>query len=141
MHADPVTTLREAGLRATRPRLAVLSWLHDTGGHRTVDDIRAGLVDTGIRLPRASVHNVVTDLTRVQLLLVADVGPGATRYEIADVAHHHLVCHTCGEVVDVPCRNEQGACLDLARPTDGAKIESAQVLYRGRCAACVAAER
>ena len=137
MTADPATLLRAAGLRATRPRVAVLAALAALGGHRTADDVAAALAAAGAPVPRASLYHVLGSLTTAGMVLVADAGPGAARYEVAGRWHHHLVCRSCGAIVDVPCVGGTRPCLAPDLP--GALVDEAQVIFRGRCASCVAA--
>ncbi len=40
---DIATRLQDAGLRATRPRIAVAETLRAMGGHRTADEVHAQL--------------------------------------------------------------------------------------------------
>lgn len=124
--------LREAGLRATRPRLDVLAWLDDHHGHHAADEVTAA---TG--RARASIYKVLEDLVEAGLVLMADAGPGRTLYEAGAAFHHHFVCRSCGRIVDVPCRGDDRPCLDAGLP--GAEVDTAQVIYRGRCADCLAA--
>ncbi|MCI0789578.1 MAG: transcriptional repressor [Chloroflexi bacterium] len=130
--------LREAGLRATQPRLNVLHVLTDMGRHRSVDDIVADLQEQGTPLPRTSVYGVVAALLARGLLMVTDVGPGRALYELADGWHHHFVCRTCGSIQDVPCIVEERPCLSPEQ-IDG-NVDEAQVIFRGRCSACLAAK-
>ena len=71
------------------------------------------------------------------VLLVADAGPGTARYEVAGAWHHHLVCRGCATIVDVPCVARTKPCLEAALP--GARIDEAQVVFRGLCPDCAAA--
>ncbi len=132
----PAERLRSAGLRATRPRIAVLDALCALGGHRTAEEVRSALRDTGAAIPRASLYYVLGSLAAAGVLLVADAGPGTTRYEVAGTWHHHLVCRTCGAVVDVPCARGERPCLEPDLP--GVVVDEAQVIFRGTCAACAA---
>lgn len=127
--------LRAAGLRVTRPRLLVLGFLREIGGHRSVEEIRAALRTRGVDLPRASLYNVVTDLARGRLAMVTDVGPGRALYESSQRWHHHFVCRTCGAIADVPCVVGRRPCLTAGAPLG--EVEEAQVTFRGRCQACV----
>lgn len=136
--ADCVRRLRQAGLRVTRPRLLVLSFLTQAGGHHSVDEIAHGVRRRGGRLGHASVYNVVHSLTAHGLLMVAEISPGRTLYELAERWHHHFVCRQCGRVWDVPCLAGSTPCL---RPADfPGEVEHAQVILRGRCADCASGE-
>ena len=72
--------LREAGLRATAPRLAVLTELVGSPGHHAADELVDRLHARGVRIARASVYNVLDDLVRCELVMLADAGPGRALY-------------------------------------------------------------
>lgn len=127
--------LRGAGLRATAPRLAVLAELQQTPGHHGADEIADRLTQRGVSIARASVYNVLDDLVRCELVMLADAGPGRALYEVAETVHHHFVCRRCGSVVDVPCAAGRQPCLEVDLP--GARIDEAQVILRGLCSECV----
>lgn len=126
--------LRQAGLRVTRPRLAVYEALVRLGGHRSADEIGERLRADGEGRPRASVYNAIQALTGVGLVLAADAGPGRALYEAAAAWHHHFVCRCCGQVSDVPCLVGAKPCLSAALL--GAEIDEAQVIFRGVCPSC-----
>jgi Fur family ferric uptake transcriptional regulator len=130
-----VARLQKAGLRVTRPRLAVTEALRAMGGHHTADEVHAHLAKHDIALPRTSVYNSLVALADLGLVLRADVGPGAVVYEVADTWHHHFVCRQCGEVYDVPCLVGDKPCLTPAE--DLGQIEEAQVILRGTCRRCL----
>lgn len=136
MTGDPAAAgrLRAAGLRVTRGRVAVVEALERSGGHRTADDVAREMAAAGSAIPRASLYHALAALVAGGVVLVADAGPGTTRYEVAGTWHHHLVCRACGAVVDVPCVRGERPCLepDLA----GARVDEAQVIFRGLCAMC-----
>jgi len=123
------------GLRATKPRLAVLAALEEASGHMSADELVALLHERSVDIPRSSVYNVLADLTAAGLVMHAELGSRSERYEAGDVWHHHLVCRSCGAIVDVPCLVEVHPCLDIT--VDGAYLEQAEVVFRGLCAACV----
>jgi Fur family ferric uptake transcriptional regulator len=127
--------LRGAGLRSTRPRMAVYSALRDAGGHRSVDEIVALVKKRGDKIHRMSVYNIVADLQAAGLLMCADTGPGRALYEAADTWHHHFVCRVCKTIVDVPCIRGEKPCLEPPSSIGG-RVEEAQVIFRGVCEAC-----
>jgi Fe2+ or Zn2+ uptake regulation protein len=134
--SDAATRLRTAGLRVTPGRLAVVEALEREGGHRTADAIARALEGGGARLPRASLYHALAALVAGGVVMVADAGPGTARYEVAGTWHHHLVCRSCGAVVDVPCVRGERPCLEPDLP--GVVADEAQVVFRGLCAACAA---
>lgn len=127
--------LRDAGLRATGARIAVLEALAALDGHPTADEVARALVLQAIEISRATVFNALDDLTRVGIVMIADAGPGATRYEPATTWHHHFVCGSCGVIADVACTDDSEMCL-TPRHIDGV-VEDVQVIFRGTCASCL----
>lgn len=131
--------LADAGLRVTRPRVAVLEALERLGGHRSADEVVEALARAGEAASRASVFNALRDLTTVGLVMLADAGPGPARYEVAREWHHHFVCRVCGRITDVACAVGAKPCLEAEIP--GARVEEAQVIFRGLCATCARRRR
>ena len=129
--------LRGAGLRVTRPRAQVYDALARLGGHRTADDVAEAVAAAGQSLSRMSVYNALGAMRAAGLVMAADTGPGAALYEVATQWHHHFVCRSCGAVADVPCAEGYKPCLEATVP--GAEIDEAQVIFRGTCADCLAA--
>ena len=127
--------LRAVRLRVTRPRLRLLSLLSEGRGHISADDIVAELRAQGEPLSRAAVYNILGVLVAHSLVMVTDAGPGRALYEAFDHWHHHFVCQSCGVILDVPCVVGASPCLqpDLV----DAEVATAQVIFRGRCRACV----
>ena len=126
--------LRQAGLRATRPRLAVYRALDSLGGHRSADEVYERVLSGGDQLSRASVYNSLAALAAAGLVLHADAGPGRALYETATAWHHHAVCRICGQVSDVACAVGSKPCLAIC--DDWGQIDEAQIIFRGVCSAC-----
>lgn len=128
---DCVQRLREAGLKATRPRQLVLSAFAQLTGHHSVDEVVVWLRQQGHPLPRGSVYGVVDDLTAKGLLQLADAGPGAALYELYCHDHNHFVCECCGAIFDVPTEAVELPRLDFA-----AQVSRVQLVIRGICQDC-----
>lgn len=128
--------LRDAGLRVTRPRMAVAAALDALGGHRTADEIHAYLVGGAVAdgLPRTSVYNALAALCAAGVAMPADVGPGAAAFELATHWHHHFVCRDCGAVQDVECIIGAKPCLTPVG--EFGSVDEAQVIFRGLCLDC-----
>ncbi len=136
--ADLERELRSAGLRVTRPRLAVLDAVH---AHPHLDT-EALIGAARARLAAVS-HQAVYDVLRVltDSGLVRRIQPrgSVARYEarVGD-NHHHLVCRGCGAIVDVDCAVGAAPCLTPS-DDDGFTVDEAEVVFWGRCPTCAAA--
>lgn len=136
---DWAGALRAAGRRVTRQRLTVLDVAEATP-HATAEMILAGARAVLPELTTQSVYQVLADLDEIGLLRKLQTPGAPARYEtrIGD-NHHHVICIRCGRVEDVDCVVGEAPCLS---PSDsaGMQIIAADVLFRGICADCAAAE-
>ncbi|MHC3468941.1 Fur family transcriptional regulator [Streptomyces sp. 7R007] len=127
--------LREAALRVTRPRMAVLSAVH---GHPHADtDSIIGVVREDLGgVSHQAVYDVLRVLTAAGLLRRIEPPGSAARYEarVGD-NHHHLVCRSCGAIVDVDCAVGAAPCLTVS-DDQGFVIDEAEVVYWGQCPGC-----
>ena len=130
--------LRGAALRVTRPRVAVLSAVHDHS-HADTDSI-IGAVRENLRdVSHQAVYDVLHALTDAGLVRRIQPLGSVARYEarVGD-NHHHVVCRSCGAIADVDCAVGYVPCLTAADDS-GYEIDEAEVIYWGRCPECVAA--
>ncbi|TYL45620.1 transcriptional repressor [Nocardioides sp. BGMRC 2183] len=132
--------LRGAGLRVTRPRLAVLDAVHQHA-HADTDTV-IGVVRQGLpEVSHQAVYDVLRALTTAGLLRRIQPSGSVARYEsrVGD-NHHHVVCRTCGAIGDVDCAVGHAPCL-TASDDNGFRIDEAEVIYWGQCPDCAAALR
>jgi Fur family ferric uptake transcriptional regulator len=131
--AEPL--LRGAALRVTRPRVAVLDAVHEHPHADTDSIFRAVRANLG-EVSKQAVYDVLQALTTAGLLRRIEPAGSVARYErrVGD-NHHHLVCRSCGEIVDVDCAVGDTPCL-TASDDRGYAIDEAEVVYWGHCPAC-----
>lgn len=91
------------------------------------------------RLPEislATVYNTLNELVSMGELLEVSPGQGPKRYDPNVVErHHHLVCLTCNELLDVRPAGER----HLHLPPDeehGYEVLEVDIVFRGRCPRC-----
>ena len=127
--------LRDAGLRITASRLAVLSAVTE-GKHLTADQVAAAVRGRVGTISTQAVYDVLGALTKAGLTRRIEPAGSAARYEtrVGD-NHHHLVCRNCGAVSDVDCVVEEPPCV-LPAESSGFAIDEAEVIFWGLCPAC-----
>ncbi|MFD6396412.1 Fur family transcriptional regulator [Nocardia sp. NPDC060249] len=127
--------LRAASLRITAPRLAVLIAVHQHP-HADTDTILSRVRATLGTVSQQAVYDVLRVLASAGLLRRIQPMGTVARYEtrVGD-NHHHLVCRSCGVIVDVECAVGDAPCLT---PLDGRDfvVDEAEVIYWGRCPDC-----
>lgn len=138
--ADHVERLRVAGLRVTRPRVAVLTAVHEHPHADTEALIAAVRGELGA-VSHQAVYDVLRALTDAGLVRRIQPANSVARYEgrVGD-NHHHVVCRTCGAIADVDCATGEAPCLEASPDSfpRGFVIDEAEVVYWGRCPACAA---
>lgn len=131
--AEPL--LRGAALRVTRPRLAVLTAVHEHPHSDTDSIIRIARRVLG-DVSTQAVYDVLRALTAAGLVRRIEPAGSVARYEarVGD-NHHHVVCRSCGEIADVDCVAGDAPCL-TGYDDHGYSIDEAEVVYWGLCPAC-----
>lgn len=132
--------VRGAGLRVTRPRVAVLAAVH-TLAHADTYAIIAGVREELPEVSHQAVYDSLQTLTAAGLVRRIQPAGSPARYDsrVGD-NHHHLVCRSCGRIADVDCATGEAPCL-TASDDRGFHIDEAEIIYWGLCAACSAADR
>jgi Fur family transcriptional regulator, stress-responsive regulator len=132
---DDVAVLRDAGLRVTAPRLAVLSSVRELDHPDVEDIVRAARLRLGAVSTQA-VYDVLRVFEEAGLVRRIEPAGSPARYEnrVGD-NHHHLVCRRCGTVVDVDCVVGHAPCLEPASDA-GFLVDEADVTFWGICPNC-----
>jgi Fur family ferric uptake transcriptional regulator len=127
--------LRAAGLRVTRPRLAVLDVLANRP-HADADTVVTAARDAHPSLSPQAVYGVLRALVdRGLARRIEPAGaPALFGLRVGD-HHHHRVWRGCGVVVDVDCAVGAAPCLS---PSDAAGfvVDEAEVVFWGLCSNC-----
>lgn len=132
--------IRDAGLRVTAPRVAVMLRVEQTQGPVTHADIADALAPQG--WDRATIYRNLTDLTEAGLLRRSDIGDHVWRFELArgdarghdSGLHPHFVCNTCG---DVTCLPDDAIEIQVGRGAPRSlRGHEVEIQVKGRCDSC-----
>jgi Fur family ferric uptake transcriptional regulator len=131
--------LRDAGLRVTRPRLAVFGAVR-RHPHSDTDTLIGAARAELPEVSHQAVYDSLAALTDAGLVRRIQPQGSLARYEarIGD-NHHHVVCRSCGAVEDVDCAVGHAPCLH-ASDSHGFTIDTVEVVYWGVCPDCARAE-
>ena len=129
--------LKQAGLRSTKPRIAVLQILAEATQPLSHSEVLTALGETD--WDPATIYRSLIKLRDADLAPVVSRVEGINRYTIAlnkdqDHKHPHFVCHDCGRVACLPVTLTEGLGVD-----DGwmASIRSAMIQINGECPDCL----
>ena len=130
--------LRDADLRVTKPRIAVLKAVYDHPHADTASII--GIVrDDLTEVSHQAVYDVLRAFTDAGLVRHIQPPGSVARYEsrVGD-NHHHIVCRSCGSIADVDCAVGEAPCM-TASDDRGFSIDECEVVFRGLCPDCSSA--
>jgi Fe2+ or Zn2+ uptake regulation protein len=139
MTPDEITiheSLRQAGLRVTAPRLAVLTAVLGEGQHRDAEAIADAARKRLGTLSTQAVYDNLRILTEAGLVRRIQPSGHPARYEarVGD-NHHHIVCRRCGLTADVDCAVGKAPCLEPSAD-HGFIVQEAELIFWGLCPQC-----
>lgn len=134
---DAAQTLRDAGLKATPQRIAILRALDGDETHPTAQELYDRLREEFPTLSVATVYNTLSALTRMSRCVPLELG-GPVRFDPNVTAHDHAVCERCGRIRDVDLQQLQPSAADTTG-LSGFEVLRVERIYRGFCAQCTEA--
>lgn len=135
-----VERLRQAGLKATGPRVMLLSALEQDRTHPTAEQLYESLQIHHPSLSLSTVYQTLDTFIRKGLCRrVSDAGD-RLRVDGTPQDHDHAVCRTCGSIFDID-RELFPRPLPPAHLPNGLSVTGLRVEYDVICAACQSPER
>lgn len=131
--------LRQVGLRATHPRIKILSLFRTTKDrHLNAEEVYLHLIGQKFDIGLATVYRALLQMEEVGLLRRSSFSHNkAVVFELNETAHHdHLVCLSCGrteEFNDAKIEERQQAIAT----NFGYKLTDHQLALYGYCEKCV----
>lgn len=99
---DCKTELREADLKATPTRLAVLKILEVEDKPLDVATIKSALEENGINADPSTIFRMMNSFLVKGIVKKVNLQESKLRYEhSAKKNHHHLFCENCGSIEDI----------------------------------------
>ena len=94
--------LLERGVRLTPQRLMVLEVLTaHAGEHITADQILAAVTAHYPYVDKTTIYRTLDLLREHSLVVMTDLGGEKFEYELVAEPHHHIICKTCGQRVEL----------------------------------------
>jgi Fur family ferric uptake transcriptional regulator len=133
--AEYASQLRARGFRMTSQRLAILHVLRHAGTHLSPRQVYTQAKQELPTLTEPTVYRTLEFLAANRLVRPAQTGSGHLRYEIAGDDHHHLVCRSCGDEVEVEHALLEHLYRELESASGYLRIDSHMTFF-GLCPAC-----
>lgn len=130
---------RARGLKVTPQRQSIFRVLAASTEHPTAESVYAAVRAELPTISLRTVYQTLNDLAGMGELHALDLGTGSTRFDPNLEPHHHLVCQVCGRVDDLHAAFP-GVVVPDSPEAAGFEVSSTEIVFRGRCACCAAAD-
>ncbi len=129
--------LKKAGLKATQPRLRILSILEQNADHHMgAEDVYRTLIEAGDEVGLATVYRVLTQFEAAGLVIRHHFEEGRAVFELESGLHHdHLICMRCGLVTEFVDEDIESRQRIIAEKFDFRISDHSLVIY-GECLKC-----
>jgi Fur family transcriptional regulator, ferric uptake regulator len=125
--------LRDAKLKNTGPRLAILKALSETKHPETAQEIHKRLK----KIDLVTLYRTLTAFEKSQLVKRVDMHKDAVYYELNTNHHHHIICTDCGVLEDFKNTEIEKVIAKVARTSPKFKnIKEHSLEIFGICKAC-----
>ncbi len=128
--------LNTAGLRVTNQRALILEVIRRGHGHLDAEEVYRRAQEKQHRLSLSTVYRTLRMLKKLGLVEELHFDETHHHYEAKPAAeHHHLICLSCGRVVEFECSLTQKMKEDMAEEK-GFEITGVEVQMTGYCSRC-----
>lgn len=131
---DVSESLKAVGLQVTAQRLAVYRAVESLP-HAIADEICQSVRSELGVISKQAVYDALNAMSEHGILRKIQPAGSAARYEHRVDNHHHLVCRSCKNLIDIDCAVGEAPCLN-AQHDHGYQIDEAEVIYWGICPDC-----
>lgn len=97
---DSIASLREAGVRITPQRQAILNFLIRSKSHPTADEIYQSLSPDFPNISVATIYNNLKVFKKTGIVKELTYGDASSRFDFDTQNHYHVICEKCGKIVD-----------------------------------------
>jgi Fur family ferric uptake transcriptional regulator len=129
--------LKNAGLKATLPRLKILELFEKSDErHLSAEDVYKVLLNAGDDVGLATVYRVLTQFEDAGLLVRHHFESGKAVFELNEGNHHdHIVCVKCGKVEEFYDEEIERRQREAAE-SRGFKMQEHSLMIYGICNTC-----
>ena len=125
--------LKNAGVKLSMQRMAIMEYLMEYPVHPTVDMIFQALSPAIPTLSKTTIYNTLRLLSEEGVIRSIDIDDKNVRYDGYISPHAHFKCKRCGAIIDLHI--EMPDNVKVAR-LGNLKIDECQLYYKGYCSQC-----
>lgn len=132
---DVLALVRARGGRATPSRRVLLEVLFDAEDHLSAEELADAVQARAPDVHISTIYRNLEDLERLGVVTHTHLGHGPATYQLASLAHAHLICEECGAMIEAPDELFRSLAR-TAKAQLGFSIDPRHFAILGRCAAC-----
>ena len=127
----------DKGLKSTHQREVILEEFLSVGSHLSTEELYLRLRRKNPRIGYATVHRTLKLFAECGIAEQRHFGDGQARYEASDLDEHHdhLICISCGKIVEFEDSRIEQLQEEVARQ-HGFSIERHRLELYGCCKSC-----
>jgi len=134
--ADPRRVLKRHGLRFSRPRELILSYLLEEDKHVSAEGLYLALKQRGVDLSLSTVYLNLGVLAEAGLVREFKGAAGQSFYDSNVSPHYHVVCRETGQILDVAAPTIDGKPLgrflkDVIEAATGWEVDEPRLSLSG----------
>lgn len=132
-----IDQLRGSGVRLTPQRAMVLEAIYHSDGHLSVDEVHERVQALSPYVDLSTVYRTVLFLKQQGVIGELRLDGQPVRYEAVRFGqeHHHAVCSTCGEMIEVASDDLEDLSAILDRKY-GFAVNIVHLTLTGQCPEC-----
>ena len=97
---ESIASLRQAGVRITPQRQAIMRYLISSHSHPTADEIYQTLSPKFPNISVATIYNNLRVFKDIGIVKELTYGDSSSRFDFNTHNHYHIICEKCGKIVD-----------------------------------------
>ena len=122
-------------MKYTNQRVAILDFLKDNYNHPTVEEIFETVKQKLPRITKATVYKNLNVLVANGLIKEVNI-KGVSRFEATMNPHHHIICKSCGTIIDFESKELNTFALKIIENKKDFVIKTAETNFYGICSTC-----
>lgn len=125
--------VRQAGLRPTRQRVALVSLLFAQGDrHLSAEELHEEALSAGVQVSLATVYNALHQFTEAGMLRILSVEGSKTYFDTNTSDHHHFFVEGENRLLDIDIQEGPVTVINLPAPPEGLEIANVDIVVRLR---------
>jgi len=125
-----------AGLKHSRQRDAVLTFMQSTTSHPTAEDVYSVVKQEFPKVSLGTIYRNLNLLVDQGDLIRIRCGDGVEHFDATVESHNHFICRVCGRVQDVDWEFSSDINQAAEKCCSG-KIEGHELYFYGTCNQCL----